>query len=121
MEISDLNPYLEKSAFVYATSGKIEKLDFNFTANNTSATGSMTMIYNGLDLAIKNKNTDDTTAFKERLISVIANIKVIDSNPQKGNEIRIGIINYERDPERFLFSYCARSILSGIKSSLLKN
>jgi len=121
MEISEMNPYLGNSAFVYATSGKIDKIDFSFTANNTESKGSMTMIYNGLDLAFKNKNTDDTTAFKERLISVIANIKVIDSNPLPGNELRIGAINCERDPERYLFNYCARSILSGIKSSLLKN
>ena len=51
------------------------------------------MIYNDLYLTVKNKNTDDTTAIKERLISVIANIKVIDSNPLPGNELRIGAIN----------------------------
>jgi hypothetical protein len=121
MELNEMNPYLENSAYVYLTSGKLDKMDFSFTANNTESNGTMTLIYNGLDLAVKNKVTDDTTAFKERLISVIANIKVIDSNPLPGKEVRDGLIYTKRDTERFLFHYCARSILSGVKSSLLKN
>lgn len=121
MTISEMNPYLEKNAFVYVTSGKIDAMNFNFTANNTKATGKMKMLYNGLEITVKNKQTDDTTAFKERFISLIANREVIDSNPVPGENVREGIIEYERDPERFLFSYCAKSILSGIKSSLVKS
>jgi hypothetical protein len=121
MEMSEMNPFLEKSVFVYVTSGKLDKMDFSFTSDNSESKGTMTMIYNGLDLAVKNKNTDDTTAFKERLISLVVNIKVKDSNPIPGKEVREGTIYTKRDSERFLFHYCAKSILSGIKSSLLKN
>lgn len=121
MEADELNPILEKNAFIYATSGKIDGMNFSFTADNTKATGRMTMLYHGLDLAFKNKRTDDTTAFRERFISFIANRRVPDSNPFRGQEVREGIIDYERDPERFLFHYCFRSILSGITSSLQKN
>jgi hypothetical protein len=118
LEAKELNPMLENNAFIYATSGKIETMNFNFTANNTEATGKMTLLYHGLDIAIKNKQTDDTTAIKEQILSLIANIKVIDSNPIQGEKIRVGIIYNERDPERFLFNYCFKSILSGIKSSI---
>jgi hypothetical protein len=121
MELGEMNPYLANSALVYVTSGKLDKMEFSFTATNTGSNGTMTMLYDGLDLAVKNKNTNDTTAIKERLISLFANIKVIDSNPLPGKEVREGIIKYERNPEKFLFSYCAKSILSGIKSSVLKN
>lgn len=118
MEIKELNPILEKNAFVYATSGIVESMNFSFMADNARATGNMKLIYEGLDLAVKNKRTDDTTAFKERLISAIANLKVMDSNPIPGEETRIGIIDYKRDPEKFLFNYCVKSIMSGIASSL---
>ena len=121
MDISEMNPYLENSALVYITSGRLERMDFSFTANNAVSEGTMTMLYNGLDLSAKNKNTNDTTAFKEKLISLVVNIKVLDSNPLPGKETRIGVINYARDPERFLFSYFSRSVLSGIKSTLLRN
>jgi hypothetical protein len=121
LEANELNPILEKNAFIYATSGKIDAMNFSFTANNTKATGNMIMLYHGLDIAVKNKRTDDTTAFRERFISFIANRRVMDSNPIPDEEVREGIIDYERDPERFLFHYCFQSILSGIKSSLIKS
>lgn len=120
MEISELNPMLEKNAFVYATSGTIDGMNFSFTANNTKATGKLKMLYHGLDLAVKNKQTNDTTAIKERIISLLANIKVKDSNPMPGEEVREGIIAYERDPEKFLFNYCVKSLFSGIKTSIVK-
>jgi hypothetical protein len=120
LEAKELNPMLEKNAYVYATSGKVDAMNFNFIANNDSATGKMTMLYHELLLAFKNKDTDDTTAFKERLVSQIANRKVMDSNPVPGKDVREGIIDYERDPEKFLFNYCFKSIFSGIKSSLVK-
>jgi hypothetical protein len=95
-------------------------MNFSYTANNTKATGEMTMLYHGLDITIKNKKTDDTTAFRERFISFIANRRIFDSNPLPDEKVRVGIIDYERDPERFLFHYCFNSILSGITSSLTK-
>lgn len=119
MEIADMNPYLEKNAFIYASSGKVDEMSFKFTANNTKADGNVTMLYKDLDITVKNKNTDDTTAFRERFISMIANMKIIDSNPMPGQALRNGIIDYERDPEKFFFSYCVKSIFSGIKSVLL--
>ncbi|MBN1791432.1 MAG: hypothetical protein JW830_13100 [Bacteroidales bacterium] len=121
LEAKELNPILEKNAFVYATSGKIDAMHFSFMANDVKATGKMTLLYHGLDLAVKNKRTDDTTAIKERIISFIANRKVMDSNPIPGKDVREGIIDYDRDPERFLFNYCFKSVLSGIQSTLAKS
>jgi len=121
MEMNDLNPILEKNAFIYATSGKIDAMSFSFSANNTRATGNMTLLYHGLDIAVKNKQTDDTTAFAEKFISFIVNKSILDSNPAKGEKARVAMIDYQRDPEKFLFGYCFKSILSGIKSSLIKN
>jgi len=121
MEVKDLNPMLEKNAFIYATSGKIDKMNFSFTADNSKASGKMILLYHGLNVAVKNKKTDDTTAIKERVTSIIANIKVIDSNPVPKEAVREGIIDNPRDPERFILNYCAKSILAGIKSSIVKS
>ena len=94
-------------------------MNFNFTANNDKATGVMTLRYHDLDVAVINKRTEKTSAIKERLSSYMANIKILDSNPLPGEKVRTGIIDYERDPEKFLFNYSFKSILSGIKSSLV--
>jgi hypothetical protein len=120
MEAQELNPFLEKTAFIYATSGNIKEMDFSFSADNTNASGEMTFLYNGLDLTLKNKKTDEITAIRERIISILVNRKVLDSNPLPDKEVRVGIIEYSRDPEKFLFSYCAKCIMSGIRSSILK-
>ncbi len=119
-EAKDLNPILEKNAFVYATSGKINAMQFNFNANNAKATGTMTLYYDGLNLSVKNSITDDTTAFKERIVSILTNIKVLNSNPLPKEELRVGIIDYDRDPEKSLINYCFKSVLSGVKSSITK-
>jgi hypothetical protein len=118
LNVTELNPILEKSAFFYATSGKIDAMSFSFIANNDKATGKMTMLYHGLDIAVKNKQTDDTTALRERFVSYIANRRIPDSNPVHGEDFREGTIDYIRDPERSVLHYCFRSILSGITSTL---
>jgi hypothetical protein len=120
IEVMELNPMLEKNAFIYATSGKIEAMNFSFTANNTKSAGQMNLRYEGLNVTVKNKRTDDTTAVKERVISVLANMKIMNSNPIPGEELRQGIIDFQRDPEKSFFNYCAKSIISGIKSSVTK-
>ncbi|HEY5468954.1 MAG TPA: hypothetical protein VIK07_00355, partial [Bacteroidales bacterium] len=121
MEAKELNPYLDRNAFMYLTSGIMDGMKFNFTANNTRAKGKMTLLYHGLEITVKNKRTDDTTALKERFVSLIVNSKIINSNPLPHEKARIGIIDYERDPEKFIFSYWVKSLLSGIKSSLVKS
>ncbi len=120
MDADALNPMLENSAFIHVNSGSIDAMKFTFSANNTISTGQMTLLYHGLDVAMINKKTDETKAFKERLISYIANRKLLDSNPLPDQEVRVGNISFERDPERFLFNYAFKSILSGMKASLVK-
>ena len=121
LEAKELNPILEKNAFIYATSGTIDAMNFSYTANRTKASGELTMLYRRLDVTVKNKLTDDTTAFRERFISFIANRRIFDSNPVKDGKVRVGIIDYERDPERYIFHYLFNSVLSGITSSLTNN
>ena len=81
MVVKELNPLLEKNAFIYATSGEIESMNFNFIANKYQARGTLNLLYHRLHIAVKNKRTNDTTAIKERIISFVANIKVLDANP----------------------------------------
>ncbi|MEA4840850.1 MAG: hypothetical protein VB110_07605 [Bacteroidales bacterium] len=121
MNARELESMLRNHAFVNVQSGQVDAMKFNFTANNKKSTGKMTLLYHGLHIAVLNKKTDKSTALKEQFISFIANLKVPDSNPLPGEDVRVGIIDYARNPEKFLFNYCFKSILSGFKSSLVKN
>ncbi|PKP35327.1 MAG: hypothetical protein CVU00_02675 [Bacteroidetes bacterium HGW-Bacteroidetes-17] len=118
METNTLNSVLENNAFISVKAGKLDEMNFSFMANNSNATGKMTMLYHGLKIELINKRTDEPTAIKEKIMSIFANMKIIDSNPVPGKEVREGLIYYEREPERFLMNYCFKSIVSGIKSSL---
>ncbi len=120
MEASELNPILEKSASVTITSGKINNMNFSFSANNTKAIGNIKLLYEGLKFDMMDRQTGETKAIMEQVKSLIANIIVIESNPMPGEDVRPGIIEYERDPERFLPGYFFRSLLSGIKTTATK-
>ncbi len=121
MDAEALNPMLENSAFIHVNSGRIDAMNFSLSANNIKSTGTMTLLYHGLEIAMVNKKTDETTAFKERFMSFIANRKLLNSNPLPKDDTREGIIGFDRDPERFLFNYAFKSILSGMKTSLIKS
>jgi hypothetical protein len=120
MEVAELNPILEKSASITITSGKINILIFSFSANNTKATGNLKLLYKALKFDMMDRQTGETTAIKEQVKSLIASIIVIESNPMPGEEVRSGIIEFERDPERFVFGYFFRALMSGMRTSVMK-
>ena len=120
IDAREFNPMAERVAFLYISTGWIDQMKFNFNANNYSASGRMRLQYHGLNVTLKNQETNDTTAVRELLGSYLLNLKIMNANPLPGKDIRIGIIDNERDPECFLFHYCYKAILSGVKSSIVK-
>jgi len=120
LDVRDLNPIIKFNSYINATTGKLDAMNFQFTANNYKATGKLIVLYHGLNVALKNKRTEDKNDFAKKFITAIANTILLNSNPIPGKEVRVGVIDYKRDPERFLFNYCFKSILSGIEFSLVK-
>ena len=121
MDAADLNPILEKNAYVYANTGRVDGMSFSFSANNFNSTGTMIMLYHDLNLSVKNKQTDKTTAIKERIISFITNMKVKDANPLPGQEVRTSEIYFERNTEKYMINYCFKSILSGVLTTIIND
>ncbi len=117
MQAQELNPVLEYTAFMTATTGRISSMHFNFTANTNHSNGEMIFLYDGLSIEVKN---DEAGALKGKVLSIIANMALMDSNPLPGDQVRTGIIDFERDPEKSIFNYCFKSVLSGVKSTLSK-
>ncbi len=118
MEVAKLNPMLTNNAFVEAKSGVIESMNFSFTADNTAAAGSLKILYNNLKIEVLDKQSETSSSLKGWLRSLIANMIILESNPLPNEEAREGTIEYKRDPERFLFNYAFKSILTGLKQSL---
>lgn len=120
IKVKELNPILEKNAFLNANSAQIDKVNFNLVGNDTKATGELVMLYRGLDISVKDKDNDDQMDMKEQFLSFIVNKGALDSNPLPKEEVRVGIIDFERDPTKFIFNYWVKSILTGVKSSVIK-
>jgi hypothetical protein len=118
MEISALNPILENNAFISAQTGTLNAMEFNFVATDEKAVGTLTMLYDNLKIAVLNRQTNNGKAFRERLISFVANSLFLTSNPIQGKSIRVGTIDYNRDPEKFVINYSFKAVLSGMISSI---
>jgi len=119
MEFGEVNPMLRANAFVFVKSGKLDEMRFNFIANDFNAKGRMTMLYHGLEISGEDAGRDHNESIKEKIVSFIANMKAMDSNPLPGDQVRVGVIDFNRDKEKFIFNYCFKSILSGVKSSII--
>jgi hypothetical protein len=120
MEAAALNPILENNAFISIQQGEINGMEFYIAANNTKATGTMELRYRGLDFEVVDKQTGEDSGNMDQLKSMVADWIVMDWNPMPGQAMRPGTINYERDPEKFLFNYMVKSLTSGIKTSITK-
>jgi hypothetical protein len=121
MNMKELNPFLEKTEFIHLISGKLNMLDFSFKANNYKATGNLILRYTGLVIAHMKRKKGLTSSLTEIIFNFIWNKKILNENPLPGKELRIGIIEYKRDPERLVINYLLKSVMSGIKSSIVKS
>lgn len=118
LQLPDINQMLEPNANIKIESGKVDLLSFDFNANEQHATGQLIFTYHDLSVKIQNK-TKHGFAFKEDMFSFLANTFVIKKdNPSGKHDVRKGRIVYERNPNRFIFNYTWKALLSGIKPSI---
>ena len=112
-----LNPILENLAFVSITSGRLNKLTFNFDYTDLKSTGNVLINYEDLKI---NSLTKEEDPEKNEIKTLVVNTllkKNKDGNVDK--EKRTGTIDFERDRRRAIFHYWWRSVLTGIKSTVI--
>ena len=114
MEAKDLNPIFEPVAFVSIKSGKVKKLIFNVEADNYNSKGRIRFYYNDLKLTVLNKKRGNEKGFE----TFLANSVMVRSNNPSGKYLRIGKISYDRNPQKAIFNYWYKSLLTGIGSSI---
>lgn len=122
MPLVAFNDILKPVTFVEVRSGDLRQLDFLFDANKEGAIGELRLDYRNLRVAIYNAERQDMD--KERVfISFMANTFVLKNRSSRRlGKAKEQEIRFERDPEKSMFNYWWKSILSGIKPSLgLKN
>ena len=116
MSFKELNPVLTSLANVRVESGYLKDLTFDFRYNEFTSKGTINIDYDNLQLIRLNTNKRSTNEIKTFFMNVFVRDERNKSlTPAKKN----GLIDIERDRKRYIFNVWLRSILSGLKSTLL--
>jgi hypothetical protein len=117
MSLLHLNPALENLAFIRIESGRLNALNFDFGYNDKFSKGTLTINYQDLKITgLKKEKSLDESDMKTFLINTI--IKN-DKDKSMPTDKRTGTIEFERDRRRQIFNFWWKSLLSGIKASVL--
>lgn len=111
-----LNPVLEPLASVSMRSGRVNRFDFNFSADKTSAAGQLFFGYDDMKISVletKNGNTKEAW-----FTSFLANSLMLNSKNPRGKELLPVEINVSRDEKRSVLNYLWKSVFSGIRNTL---
>jgi hypothetical protein len=111
-----LNPVLEPLALISIRSGKVNRFQFEFSADQTSANGQLFFGYDNLKIAVlemKDGNTKDS-----RFASFLANSLLLRAKNPRGKELLPDQIAFHRDQKRSVLNYWWKSVFSGVKNTL---
>jgi len=115
---TELNKLLGPNSPARIEEGQVNDLQFNLAGNNTGANGTVTMYYNGLKVAVMEKDKGKKKMDKKFLTSLFANIMIKNDNPKKNEPVRVAMVNEPRDPHKTLFNLCWKALFQGIKASV---
>lgn len=108
--LRELNPLLKDLAFVEIASGRLNKLDFNFTYDDIGSKGQLYFDYEDLKiLGLKKEREKDVDQFKTLLVNIAV----------KNDETLAGTINVERNQKKAVFNLWTISIADGIRDAVL--
>ncbi len=117
MDIEVMNNILLPTARIFIRKGKNKEITFDISANKDVAIGDMFFRYNKLKFRIVDKDDIHHTSLGNSLLTFWANRLVKSNNPSFLRK-RDGVIYFERNPNRAIFHYWSRALLSGIVSSV---
>jgi hypothetical protein len=115
MYLHPLNDMLEPAIKMKFNKGKLNRMTFNFTANDNISNGWMEFLYQDLDVELMKKDPEKDWGF----VSNLANSMVLTSNPSKEKDLKIVEIGYERDKNKGIINYVWKTIQSGIVRTVL--
>lgn len=116
LDMQTLNKALVPLASVRIDDGQILGMDFDMTLGEQQAEGEVILQYENLKISMLNEKSNKEE-FANKISSLLANTFKIKSD-NKGDELRIGKVDFEREEEKSTFNYWWKSLLSGLQSSI---
>ena len=120
MSVAPVNKMLEGPLSVRFTSGKINSIDMEFSADTKHSAGRLLFDYNDLVIQIfKDKETvkKGTKEKNKWFINAIANEIIKKNNNKNSDKFVTGIIDYDRPKDIAIPGYLFRSVKSGLIST----
>lgn len=113
-----LNQLSKPMSLVEINSGTINSLDFNLIGNDYRAKGIIRLLYDDLKVKLL-KQEDLSKEYKsKKMISLLANIVIINANPDKNKPVRIVTVNHARDINTSIFNLIWKSIFEGAQKTV---
>ncbi len=117
MQLSPLNDILEPSINIKFNGGMVDRMTFDFTANDNTSKGWMEFLYSDLDVSLVRKQSDKDKNWG--FVSLLANAVAVSNNPVKEKEAKIVEIGTERDKNKGLIGYIWKTIQSGMVRTII--
>lgn len=118
MDLASLNDMLVPLAAVEVRSGITEGISFSFEGNNDFSEGDMNLRYKNLRVNILNPETYESGGGGAAFRTFFANTFIFKKRNPSFFKLRKGRVFYERDKNRSIFNFWAKSLLSGAISSI---
>ncbi len=111
---------MEPMASARMVNGTVNGLTFRISGNDYGSSSWVKLLYNGLKISILEKE-EDGKLNKKGLVSFAANLAIKNSNPAKKDaDPRVVQSKTTRDTRRSIFHLSWKSLLDGIKESVMK-
>ena len=122
MDMAAFNSMTEPAAHIRITEGEIDSLTFQADAGPDFSEGIILMKYQQLEIKPLGKNASDESNEKS-FLGAIANMVIHKNNPPSGGnkDAKHADIFFKRDVHKSIFNYLAKSLISGIKHTILPN
>lgn len=116
MDLSKLNLFIEPVENRQIKSGFIQSAAFNFNVNSGYASGNLRVAYDNLAIAILNKNPGFDLGLLNHISNFIGDMFIIRTTnlPDEKGSMKIGEINYKRNPGDHFFQFLWFALRSGV-------
>ncbi|MFD1629341.1 hypothetical protein [Pseudopedobacter beijingensis] len=119
MELQAVNSLSKPLAKVTFGSGKLNELDFSVKGNLKGAGGTVKILYEDMRIGLMKKDSENENFKRMALLSFLANNLVLkDSNPLKGEAVRVTHPYYERPREGSFFNLMWKVLFLGFKETI---
>jgi len=115
MKLFPVNGMLEPLLKIIFKGGKLNRMTFDFTANDNVSKGWMEFLYQDLDVELLGSEPGKEKGF----LSFMANAVAMSNNPAPGKDLKIVEIGMERDKNKGLIGYVWRTIQSGLVRTII--